>query len=418
MRTTTPLSTLFSWRSDKTGRVHCSIYDVEVVRFIGGVGLEDNLAVRHNLTSLEGTDWEALMNAERLRGIVDFLLGVENKEKIQDKLDGLSAQIDGLAGSPADQNAQRNTAAALDALQTTVGTFYDALSPAQKRNIAEVRAGEFFSRAMVDEISSALAKNGITPAVVREQVRQLKERRYRYIETLRNSQTNLDQLGVREETLSAGQAEIGFSIPKALFSDALGGLQNELKVLNGIIRTFYEISNITPEPIIVRQVSTTDFLIFVEVAVPVLIALGHTVTWCIATIKGTLEIKNIASQARAANVDATLVEGLEQQIHKMIEKSVKEKTEELMTTYNADPQRASYLKQVLEKSLDQLLERVANGVTVEIRLLPPAKQDGQPDSPTAGQYDELREIANKLDFPQLPPGRPVLQITQEPPDPA
>ncbi len=359
------------------------------------------------------------MNAERLRGIVDFLLNEENKEKIQEKLNGLRSQIDGLAGNPADQNAQRNTAGALTTLENSVSSFYDAMSPAQRRNIAEVGAGEFFSRAMAEEISVAFAKNGMTPAVVQQLVQQLADRRQSYLDTLKSSQANLERLGIHQETLAPGQAEIGFSIPRELFSDALDGLQNELKVLNGIVRTFYEISNVTPEPIIIRQVSTTEFLIFIEVAVPVLIVLGHSITWCIETVKGTLEIKNIASQARAAKLDAALVDGLEQQVKKKIEKCVEEKTAELLATYTGDQHRRTHLEGILTKSLDQLLERVANGVTVEIRLLPPVKPEGESaDQATAAQYDELREIANKMDFPQLPPGQPVLQITRDESDPA
>lgn len=382
------------------------------------LALKDNLAVLPNPASMGCPDWGELMNAERLRGIIDFLLGVENQEKIQEKLDSLRSQTDNLAGNPADQNAQRNTATALAALEVTVNAFYDATSPAQKRNIAEVGAGEFFSRAMVAAIGAAFATNGITPAVVREQIQQLTGRRQAYLETLRSSQANLDRLGIHEDALTAGQAEIGFSIPRQLFSDALNGLQNELKVLNGIIRTFYEISNVTPEPIVIRQVSTSDFLIFLEVSVGVLLVLGRTITWCIETVKGTLEIKNIASQARAANVNPVLIEGLEQEVKKAIDKSVKDKTKELISSYKGDQHRRTHLEGVLAKSLDQLLERVANGVTVEIRLLPPAKRDGeQVDEATVAQYDELREIANKMEFPQLPPGQPLLQLTRDESDP-
>jgi hypothetical protein len=353
------------------------------------------------------------MNAERLRGIVDFLLGVEEKEHFQDKLNNLRSATDALVGNPADQNAQRNAATALGELETAVNSFYDALSPAQQKNITEAKAGEYFSRAMAAELSSTFAKSGMTPAVVQQQIQKLIQNRQEYLDLLRTTQSNLDLLGIRENVLVPGEVEIGFVIPRELFGDNLGDLQDELKTLNSIIRTFYEISNITPEPVVVRQVSTSDFVIFLEIAVPVLLLMGKIITWCIETIKSTLEIRNIVNSAKAASLDPTLIESLEKQVEKKIETEVASKVKEMLTAYQGDPHRKTHLEGRLERSLDQLLERVANGVTVEIRMLPPAAKDGDVDPKVAAQYDELAAIAKSLDFPQIPPGQPLLQITKE-----
>src|SRR5262249_19070208 len=153
-------------------------------------------------------------------------------------------------------------------------------------------------------------RNAMTPAVVQQQVQKLFDERNKYLETLRNAHTNLNALGVKLEPLAPGEAEIGFLIPRALFHDNLDEFQKELKTLNGIIRTFYEISNVTPEPIQLRQLSTTDPLVVIGMAVRVLIVFGKAIKWCSDTIKGTMELKRIVDAARAASVDKPVMDGL------------------------------------------------------------------------------------------------------------
>jgi len=355
------------------------------------------------------------MNAERLRGIIDFLLTAEKTAKIQDQIVALRNQLDGLVGNPADQNSQKNVATALAALESSVSSFVEGLSPAQQRNIAEVKAHEYFSTTMVAEITAALTKNGITPAVVQQQVHKLQDGRQKFLDTLRTAQAALNSLGVQIDTLAPGEAEIGFMIPRALFDNNLGEFQKELKVLNSIIRTFHEVSGITPGPIPIRQISTTDPVIFLGMAIKVLIFVSKSIKWCSDTIKATMHIKGIVEAARAAALDKPVIDGLEEQIQKKIDKCVQEKVAEILNQYTGDAARKNELKGPLEKSLNQLLERVANGMTVEIRLLPPAKQ-ADPSGAVAeeaAQFEELKEIAKTLDFPQIPPGQPMLQITRE-----
>jgi hypothetical protein len=86
----------------------------------------------------------------------------------------------------------------------------------------------------------------------------------------------------------------------------------------------------------------------------------------------------------------------------------------MLNGYTGHPHRKNELKGSLENSLHLLLERVANGMTVEIRLLPPPKKaDASPEEvERQAQFDQLTEIAQSLDFPQIPPGHPMSQITR------
>jgi len=353
------------------------------------------------------------MNAERLQGIIDFLLKAEISTKIQERLSTLRVMLGNLAANPADPTHQSQTVAALSELRKTVSSFAESLSAAQNRNLTDVKAHAYFSNDMVAEIADSFARNGVTPAVVQQQVNNLSEERQRYLDTLRSTQVSLNTLGIKSEPLSPGEAEIGFLIPRALFNNNLDDFQDELKTLNSIIRTFYEISNVTPEPISLRQLSTSDPIIFLGGSAKVLITIGKAINWCSDTIRGTMEIKRIVDAARAASVEQAVVESLEQQIEKRIAKCIEDKIGEMAERYCGDSHRKNELMGPLEKSLEQLLERVANGMTVEIGMLPPAKKADGTDADEKLQFDQLKQIARELAFPQISPGQPMLQISRD-----
>jgi hypothetical protein len=354
------------------------------------------------------------MNAERLQSIIEFLLKAEEATKIKDRLSALRTHLTNLSSNPAYVDSQRQTVESLNALATTVNTFVAGLSPAQKANIRSVKGHEYFSNEMVADIKASLEKSSMTPGVVLQQVQKLFKDRQKYLETLRDVQESLNRLGIALEPLSPGGAEIGFLIPRSLFDNNLGEFQDELKTLNGIIRTFYEISNITPEPIDLRQLSSSDLIVVVAMRLGVIITLGNAMKWCSDTIKATMDIKKLIDAARALPVEQPIIDGLEGQMDKQIEPRVEAKVTEMLNGYTGHPHRKNELKGSLENSLHLLLERVANGMTVEIRLLPPPKKaEASPEEvERQAQFDQLTEIAKSLDFPQIPPGHPMLQITR------
>jgi hypothetical protein len=73
-------------------------------------------------------------------------------------------------------------------------------------------------------------------------------------------------------------------------------------------------------------------------------------------------------------------------------------------------ERKNEVHTFLEKSLEALLARIERGMTVEIRLLPPPKEEGNEGAEvTAVAFQHLAEIQKQLAFP-APSGEPVLQI--------
>ena len=113
------------------------------------------------------------MNVDRLVALIDFLLKSERSLRIQEHLGTLRTNLNNLASNPNQPQFQQDTAKSLNALQDALEQFELSLTPAQRRSIIEVKAYPFFSRGMADEIARSINKNGITPAVVQQEVNAL-----------------------------------------------------------------------------------------------------------------------------------------------------------------------------------------------------------------------------------------------------
>ena len=77
--------------------------------------------------------------------------------------------------------------------------------------------------------------------------------------------------------MEPGEAEIGFRLPRQLFEDNLDGLIGELPEIRFIVRAFSEASTGSAEPIIVKQIPTTEPIFFFGMSVSTVVAVGKAV---------------------------------------------------------------------------------------------------------------------------------------------
>lgn len=357
------------------------------------------------------------MNASRLRGIIAFLLEQEKKRKFQTHLQSLSNALQNLAGEPNNTQHQTETANSLTTLQSALADFTSSLTPAQKTNLAEIKAYQFFSNSIVDEIQHSIAQNPMTPSVANELVKKLLADRQNYLTVLDALQKNFSIVGIELSPLKPGEAEAGVLLPRDLFNNELEGLQKELRVLNQILRTFYEIANVGPEKIEIRQISTSDPIFFLGMDISVLIHFGHALKWCADTIKAIGELKNFIDMAKALDIDPTKTAIFDKEIEERVKKRIDEKVQSMLADYKGDPSRKAELDNSLHLALGQLLERVERGVTVEIRLIPPPKAEkteaSGPDEKEQA-FAELDKISKELEFPKIQ-GQPVLKLSADGP---
>ncbi len=357
------------------------------------------------------------MNAERLRELVDFLIHAEQRLDLQSKADRLQAALQNLTTQPAEPSYQNEVVHALDDLQNTLGPhFYDDLSPAERAALSEINAEPFFGPEMAQSVRSYLADNTMTPSIVTSSFNLMLDKRREYIISLHQLSESLGRLGVEAYTPVPGEAELGILIPRDLFHNKLDPFSKELHTLNTIISLFSEAATGTVEDPGVKQISTTDPIIYLCVGVPTVAMIAKSVSWILDTWKSALEIKELRNRAKAISFDEDELKIFENKVDKLIDAKVKERVAEIMETSKTEGPRSQEVENGLIWAHRALLARIERGMTLDVRFLPPAEP--LPDdevSPHAADFETLRVLSPTLEFP-TPSGAPILRLpSSEPP---
>lgn len=365
------------------------------------------------------------MNTSRLVEIVELLLDAEKRHSIQAILTELSENLTNLANAPQEPSHQAGYSNSLKKLSLQMAEMRDEFEPAHLPLFAEIGAYKHFCSDIAGAISRTVQENPIAPTVARDYVSNLVEARTKYLERITSLLKTLNILGMRAAALEAGDAQIGFLLPRDLFGNKFEKLIEQLKQLNNILRTFSNAAVGEAPDVEVRQISTTDPLFFVATNPITIAAVAATVTWALDTWKRVEEIRKIRAEAkRLASFSADeIAEIFDSKIKATIDAEIEKKVEELSAKAHAGSGRTpDEMETHLRWAVRSLLALVEHGLKIELRFLPPTPPEGEddegeapaPDTPEAAAFAELDELAEQLSFPPME-GDPVLGLS--PPSP-
>lgn len=279
----------------------------------------------------------------------------------------------------------------------------------------------YFGSAMLARVKQAIADNAMTPAVAQQEAERLAGERAQLIKSLETLKQSMEALGFEEDELEQGEAEVGFQIPREIFDNELEGFSQELHQLRLIIRAFSEAAGNPGERIELRQISTSDPLVFVLLAYGTVKLIGGAVSWCLDQWKKGEEIRVLRNNtANLAGVPEAqqLVDQFDTLIRGTIKASVREESERLARDSHADEPRKNELANHLEVALEGLLARIERGMTVELRFLPPPSVEAETEEgdEAAAEFQEMKDLQQRLVFPE-PARDPLLQLTTLPDPP-
>lgn len=360
------------------------------------------------------------MNASRLLEMVQLLVDTENKYKIQDALNNVKSALDTLVSQPADATSQSNFATAIEKLRSLINSVRATFQPAQIKLLEEIDAVDYFARDPASEIISWVSENVATPAAAQNKLQSLIRDREDYLTQIRQLAENLLNVGVEVNTLEPGQAEIGFLLPGELFDNELEPLLKELEVVKRIIRAFSEASTGGVEPIVVRQISTSDPTFFFGFSPETIAMIGGAVTWALVTFEQIERIRKLRAETEKIESfkDDPIEKLFDDKIRREVENAVSAKTAEIVEGIQGDEGRKNEQETHIKWALESIISRVERGMVVEIRLLPPPAPEaaeGEEQPPPSPVFDDLGRIAGQLVFPKTE-GTPVLQIPPSEPD--
>jgi hypothetical protein len=353
------------------------------------------------------------MNASRLLEVVQLLINVEKRKKVQETLNSVNTALSNLVSNPSQPSQQNEFAQALEALRKVLSEVRTTFQPAQVKLLEEIGAAEFFTADLAADIAGWTSENVATPAAAQERLGVLISERDAYLTQIRQLRENLVRIGILVDGLEPGQAEIGFLLPRELFENEFEQLLKELGVVKNIIRAFSEVAG-SVEPIEVRQISTSDPLFSFGLNPATIALIGGAVTWALNTWKQVEEIRQIRAQAAkiTALKDDPIEQLFEDKIKQHVANEVAAHTAKIMENIDEQRGRKNEQETHIKWALNSIISRVERGMTVEVRFLPPPKpkvEEGGEPPPPSPAFEDLGKIANELVFPKIE-GAPVLEL--------
>ncbi len=365
------------------------------------------------------------MNAERLRELVDHLLEADRAFSLQSKVENVVNPLQQLANNPADTNLQSQVVQSIDTLEDAIWTYDESITPAEREAMITIGAGPYFTIDLVSELREQLANNGLTPGVVSQSFGAKRDNRRTYLEMLRSLSSNLESVGISQQTTEVGTAELGILVPRDLFHNELDPLSKELHTINRILAIFSEATTGKTTSVQVRQISTSDPTFFLGMDVTVVAAIAASITWLLNTLKQALEIKEVWAKARTVGFSDDELKVFEEKAEKLIERLIEERVAELIPE-DAKAGRQQELKNGLIWAHRSLLARIERGMTIDIRYLPPPELqvdegeeiEGQDDEAAQrNAFDQLAKLAPQIEYPK-PTGEALLKLPNaDPPKP-
>jgi len=194
-----------------------------------------------------------------------------------------------------------------------------------------------------------------------------------------------------------------------------------LGAINRIIRAISEAATGEVPEIEVRQISSSDPLLFFGMDVVAIGAIGAAITWALNTWKQVEEIRKIRNEAEGVDAfsEDDIKEMFDDKIQKTIDIAIEGKVDELLGSADGNPGRPHEQRTDLTWALESLMALIERGLKVEIRFLPPQPEPAEEgeEAEIAPEFQTLSHLAQQLVF-RIERDRPVTELPPpEPPDP-
>ncbi|WP_299671989.1 hypothetical protein [uncultured Polaribacter sp.] len=345
------------------------------------------------------------MNVERLhRILIDLDLDLKT-DKIITLVQQIRDHLQNQVNQPNQPTHQTNLVNSLNNLYKALeNSKFNDYSPSWKEIISEISGEIELGIPLKNRIETILASNSITPANALEEIKKIFDNLQTFQTAIKNTLTGLKALGIEEEDLEAGQCELGYTIPREYVDNKLSELKDEISELNFILNNISEAVTGEKQEYEVKTISSSDFLLYVIIALQVADVLSNATERILNIYKGILEIKLLRNQLKEQGIPASKTKSIDTHANGMMKDEIKAIVKEVMDEhYDGDNGRKNELQNGLTISLNKLANRIDKGFNVEIRVEPlPEPEEEEATTPEYEQNSELiksiQESARKIEF--------------------
>src|SRR6266700_3054192 len=354
------------------------------------------------------------MNAERLHAIVIALQKEIEERDLVSKMQALVKALR-LLSQQAHPSQQQSLATSLnDFYEAVTDTTSDKFSPAWRQILAEIGGSDLCSAKLKTTVETVILRNQMTPAVGLEELERVLSRLEEFSTALDNAASSLKAFQIGYEQLAPGECEIGVLIPRRAVKNQLTGFADELQEIGLILRTFSEVATGKPDDLVIRTISSTDLLVYLQAGVPYAACVALAIERIVELYKKLLDIRKLRLEMAKLGVPERNVTEVGDFANALMEEGIAKVTVEIMQKYHKgkDGERKNELANAVSISLNKIANRIDAGFNLEVRVEPLGGVDQSAAKEETKQgVATIMAATSKMEFLKLE-GPPVLRLPE------
>lgn len=319
------------------------------------------------------------MNVERLHLIARELHDDLARTTLVQQLNELATAFSNLANQPGEPTYQAAVSSAREAVRTSAAdSDVDEWPAAWRATLEELDVDDIVGSNLTQRVEDAIVSNEITPATASATVQELAQDLASVDTSLTQMMAVFDRFSIATESLEAGEAEVGVTIPRGEVSERLVDLGREFAELNRIFGVFVEIETGSREPMRVRTIASSDYGVYLETAVHVGAFIAVSIERLLAAYKTILEIRTLRQGLADQGLEDQLT-AVDERVNSLMDEKIREYVGEVVAErYPAErSDRSREIEIELLNSLRMMANRIDHGFNFDVRA--PAPEPSQED---------------------------------------
>jgi hypothetical protein len=354
------------------------------------------------------------MNAERLHAITKALKAEFDAKTLVALLRNLVKSLRLVVQQPS-ANSQENLASSRDAFfEGLADSPSDHFSPTWREVLNEIGGEEFFGIKLRTTVEAILANNQMTPTVAADELDDIRERMVGFETAVTELNSAFEHMGISDETLDPGQCEIGVLIPRGEVDNNVLGFAKELDELAFILNHFSEVATGSPDPLAIKSISSSDFLVYLNAGVTFAAFVAVAVERVVALYKNLLEIRKLQLDIRNQGVPDAATKSIEDYANQLMKTGIEKLSIEMVNEYykEKDSGRKNELVNGMRISLNMLANRIDHGYNLEVRCEPLSDNASDQSEDMRKSIAKVLAASSNMQFLKLD-GKPLLRLPEQ-----
>ena len=354
------------------------------------------------------------MNAERLHALA---LEIQ-KELVQTNqvnlVNQLIQHLQNQVNQPNQPQHQQNVS---NTLKTLFSNLKSASSnnfpPTWKQIIQEVGARDLLGVNLLEKIEEIFSRNQITPSIALTELQKIQKTLQSFHNAINNLIASFKVLNIGADELMDGECELGILIPRKYVDNQLKHFGEELEELNKILGVFAEIATGSRPGFEIRQISSTDLTVFLDIVPQIGACLALAIERIVALYKNLLEIRKLHNELKQRVPEENL-EGIEKYANSFMADAIEKIVPEIIEKFykSQDDQRKNELSNELLVSLKRIANRIDRSFNFEIRVKPPEKESEEESDEATQEYFKIIVDSTKELIFLKEEGEPILSLPE------